>query len=328
MYQVAFKRPKSVEWEKSTISNSYGKFVAEPFERGSGITIGNSLRRTLLSGLTGAAITSVQIEGVYHEFTTIPGVEEDVTDIILNLKEVRLKLLSPEPKKIYIDTSGGEKRTVCAGDIIADADVEIMNPDLVISNLDTGASLKIEMEVRHGKGYVPAENNKVPGSPIGVIFIDSVFSPVKKVNFWVEDTLEPDDLMYDRLVMEIWTYGSVSPEEAIINAAKILKENCNVFAGDEEEPEIIETVEEEKDTLASRMEENLSKNVNELELSVRAANCLKNANIKTIRDLVQKTEAEMLRTKNFGRKSLNEIKELISEMNLGFGMKFEDRQDT
>jgi DNA-directed RNA polymerase subunit alpha len=312
-------RPKRLECDSASLTDHYGKFIAEPFEQGFGITIGNALRRTLLSALPGAAITSVRIDGVYHEFSTIPGVVEDTTDIILSLKEARFKLYVDHPKTIYIKASGqGE---VKAGDIITDADVEVLNPELHIATLDNGASLQMEMTLEKGRGYVPAELNKKEDQPIGVIPIDAIFSPITKVNFRVEDVLLEPARTYDRLILEVWTDGSVVPEDAIAQAAKILKDHWSIFIKfEDQEDEEVEAVDEK----LIRLHENMNRSVNELELSVRSYNCLKNANIKTIRDLVQKTEAEMLKTKNFGRKSLNEIKEILTKMGLSLGMKLDD----
>ncbi len=318
-----FQIPKKLEFEQETLTDTYGKFVAEPFERGFGTTVGNSLRRVLLSSIGGAAVTSVKIEGVLHEFSTITGVKEDVTDIILNIKNLRLKLHSDKTKTIHIKKKGpGE---VKGKDIIHDADVEMLTPDLHIATLDKDAYLDMEMTVKIGRGYVPAERNKEEGAPIGVIPIDSIFSPVQKVNFLVENARVGRVTDYDKLIMEVVTDGSVKPDEALAFAAKILKDHLSIFITFDEKDEVHEPVIEEKQ---KEFNKNLLRSVNELELSVRAANCLKNANIKTIADLVQRTEAEMLKTKNFGRKSLNEIKEILSEMGLSLGMKFENLPPT
>ncbi len=313
-----FQKPKRMEYDGDTLTDYYGKFTVEPFEQGFGITIGNALRRTLLSAIPGAAITSMKIDGIYHEFSSIPGLLEDATDIILNLKEVCLKLYVDHPKTIYIRSNqAGE---IKAKDIICDADLEVLNPDLHIATLDEGYSLDIEMTVEKGRGYVPAELNKKTGEPIGVIPIDAIFSPIKKVNFKVEDVLMGAKI-YDRLNLEVWTDGSIVPEDAIAQAAKILKDYWSIFINFEDKEE---EVEEEVDEELFKKHENLERNVNELELSVRSYNCLKNADIRTIKELVQKTENEMLKTKNFGRKSLNEIKEILSRMNLSLGMKLDD----
>ena len=314
-------KPKKLDVERETLTPFYGKFYAEPFERGFGVTIGNSLRRILLSCLQGAAITSVKIDAVLHEFTSIPDVKEDVTDIILNLKEVKVKLHADGPKTIRIE-AGGEK-VVKAGDIIADDTVEIMNPDHLVATLLPNGKLNMEMVVKRGKGYVPAERNKEEGQPIGTIPIDAIFSPIKKVNYTVTNARVGQITDYDKLTLEVWTNGCVHPEDAVAYAAKILKDQLSIFINFEEEPETEEEdegVEQEQE----RLNEHLFKSVDELELSVRSANCLKHANIKLIGELVQKTESEILATKNFGRKSLNEIKEILGEMGLSFGMKLED----
>ncbi len=320
MQLKGFLKPKRMERDEATLTKYYGKFTAEPFERGFGTTVGNALRRVLLSAIPGAAITSVKIDGVYHEFSAIPGVVEDTTDIILNLKQVRLKMFVDHPKTVYIkeNNKGGE---VKAGNIITDADVEVLNPDQHIATLDTGASLNAELSVAKGRGYIFAELSKQEGQAIGVIPIDSIFSPVQKVNFRVEDVLVGPAKTGDRLILEVWTDGSIVPEDAVAYAAKLLKDHCDVFTNAEEEE--VE-VREEVDERWLKMQENLERNVNELELSVRSYNCLKNANITSIRDLVLKTDAEMLKTKNFGRKSLNEIKEILTNMGLTLGMKPEE----
>jgi DNA-directed RNA polymerase subunit alpha len=314
-----FQIPLRVEVDKDTLSPTYGKFVAEPFERGFGTTVGNSLRRVLLSSLTGAAVTSVRIESVLHEFSTVPGVTEDVTGIILNIKSLRLKLHADKPKTIHLRKKGpGEAK---ASDVIHDADVEILNPDLHIATLDKEATLDIEMVAKPGRGYVPAERNKEEGLPIGVIPVDSIFSPIKRVNFQVENARVGRVTDYDKLIMEVWTDRSISPQDALSTAAGILREHLGIFMSPDQlvEPKPELTHEEER----IEVNKNLFRSVNELELSVRAANCLKNANIKTIADLVQKTESEMLKTKNFGKKSLNEIKEVLAEMGLSLGGKIE-----
>lgn len=311
-----FQIPKKLESETETLTSTYGKFYAEPFERGYGTTIGNSLRRILLSSIAGAAVTSVKIEGVLHEFSTIPGVKEDVTDMVLNIKNLRFKLHTDRPKTVRLRKKGpGEAK---AKDIIHDADVEVLNPDLHIATLDKEANLDIEMVIRIGSGYMPAERNKEEGMPIGMIPVDSIFTPVKKVNFTVENARVGRITDYDKLIMEIWTDGGVKPEDALAYAAKILKDHLAIFINFDETIEPVQELIEDKKT---EFNKHLLRSVHELELSVRAANCLKNANIKTIGDLVQRTESEMLRTKNFGRKSLNEIKEILTEMGLSLGMK-------
>ena len=314
-------RPKRLELEKETLTPFYGKFTAEPFERGFGITIGNSLRRILLSSLQGAAITSVKIDGVLHEFSAVPGAKEDITEIILNLKEVRLKLHTEGPKTIRVKAEG--PKVLKAGDIIAGDAVEILNPDHYVATLSRDGKLSMEMVVKVGRGYVPAERNKEENQPIGTIPMDAIFSPIKKVNYTVTNARVGQITDYDKLTIELWTDGSLGPEEAIAHAAKILKDQLSIFITFEEEEEAEMSYsedEEEKEAL----NENLLRSVDELELSVRSANCLKHANIRLIGDLVQKTEAEILATKNFGRKSLNEIKDILSEMGLSLGMKLDN----
>jgi DNA-directed RNA polymerase subunit alpha len=324
MQQKSWKdliRPKRLEAEKETLTPFYGKFTAEPFERGFGITIGNSLRRILLSSLQGAAITSVKIDGVLHEFSTVPGVKEDATEIILNLKEVRLKLHTEGPKTIRVKADG--PRDLKAGDILTSDAVEILNPDHHLATLTRDAKLSMEMVVKTGRGYVPAERNKEENQPIGTLPIDAIFSPIRKVNYTVTNARVGQITDYDKLTLEVWTDGSLNPEEAMAYAAKILKDQLSIFITFEEEEEI-EGAKDQEET--EGLNENLFRSVDELELSVRSANCLKHANIKLIGDLVQKTEAEILATKNFGRKSLNEIKEILAEMGLSLGMKLDNWQ--
>jgi len=312
-------RPKKIDVQQESYTNFYGKFACEPLERGFGITIGNSLRRILLSSLQGAAIVSVKFDGVLHEFSTIPGVHEDVTDIILNLKEIKLKVLEGEEAVIHLNSE--QEGVVKASDIDTHGLVEILNPDRHIATLNSEAKLNMEMVVRCGKGYVPAERNKTKDMDIGMIAIDAIFSPIQKVNFVVTNARVGQITDYDKLTLEIWTDGSVLPEDALAYAAKILKEQMTPFINFEEEPEPVEEEEEEEE---EKLNENLFRPVSELELSVRSANCLKNANITLIGELVQKTEQEMLKTKNFGRKSLNEIKSILEEMGLSLGMKLEN----
>jgi len=314
-------RPKRLEVEKETLTPFYGKFTAEPFERGFGITIGNSLRRILLSSLQGSAIASVKIDGVLHEFSTIPGAKEDVTEIILNLKEVRLKLHTEGPKTIRLKAEG--PKVLKAGDMITGDAVEILNPDHYIATLSRDGKLSIEMVVKMGRGYVPAERNKEENQPIGTVPMDAIFSPIKKVNYTVTNARVGQITDYDKLTLEVWTDGSINPEEAVAHSAKILKDQLSIFITFEEEEES-ETAYSEEDEEKEAFNENLLRSVDELELSVRSANCLKHANIKLIGDLVQKTEAEILATKNFGRKSLNEIKEILVEMGLSLGMKLDN----
>ncbi len=312
-------KPRGLSVDQESLTNTYGKFVAEPLERGFGITLGNSLRRVLLSSLQGGAITSVRIEGVEHEFTTIPEVAEDVTDIILNLKEVLLQVHTNEVKTLRIEAEG--PREIKAGDILADPQVEILNPGHHILTISEGGRVRMEMSARRGRGYVPAEKNKVPGQPIGTIPVDALFSPIRKVNYQVTNARVGQQTDYDKLTLEVWTDGSVAPADAVAYAAKIVKEQLSIFINfDETEEPVLEAAPVEE----AALNENLFRSVDELELSVRSANCLQNANIKTIGDLVQKTEAEMLKTKNFGRKSLKEIKEILAEMGLSLGMKLEN----
>jgi len=312
-------KAKALEADAETLSPTYGRFHVEPLERGFGITIGNSLRRALLSSLQGAAITGVRLKGVLHEFSTLPGVREDVTDIILNIKEILVKLHTDGPETLRLKVS--KPGVIKAGDIQPNPNVQILNPDHPLATLSEDGELEMEMVVKWGRGYVPAERNREDGQPIGTIPIDALFSPIRKVNYTVTYARVGQITDYDRLTLEVWTSGSVGPAEAIGYAAKILKEQISVFINFDE-GEVIpkrESVEE-----ASGVNENLFKSVDELELSVRSANCLKNANIRYIGDLVQKTEADMLKTKNFGRKSLNEIKEILEEMGLSLGMKLEN----
>jgi DNA-directed RNA polymerase subunit alpha len=312
----SLEKPKRLDYDKETLSGTYGKFYAEPFERGYAITIGNSLRRILLSSIESAAVTVVRIDGVLHEFASIPGVAEDTTDIILNIKQLKLKMEGEGPKTIRLSVSGD--REVTAKDIQADPSIEIVNPDLHIATLtERDAKLEIEMEVDHGRGYVSAERNKRDDLPIGSIPVDSLFSPVTRVRIDSENTRVGQMTDYDKLIMEIWTDGRIKPEDALAHAAKLLKDHLQIFINFEEEPEVALV---ERDDERDKIKDLLSRSVDELELSVRSSNCLKNANIKTIGDLVVKSEAEMLKYRNFGRKSLNEIKEIISEMGLSLGM--------
>ncbi len=312
-YQI----PAKVEVEKETLSKTYGKFFAEPFERGVGTTIGNSLRRVLLSSIAGAAVTSIKIEGVHHEFSTLPGVKEDVTDIILNIKQLRLKMTSDQPRTLQIKRKGAG--ALLAKEIIHDSSIEILTPDLHIATLDKDANIDMELTVKMGRGYLPAERNKEEGMPIGVIPIDSIFTPIRKVTLSIDHARVGRMTDYDKLILEIVTDGSVRPEDALGFAAKIMKDHLTIFINFEETEEMVSSQKER----GGPLNKNLMKNVSELELSVRAANCLKNAGIQTIAELVQRTEAQMMDTKNFGVKSLNEIKEMLTEMGLSFGMKLE-----
>lgn len=300
---------------------TYGKFVCEPLERGFGITIGNSLRRIILSSLYGAAIVSVKFEDVMHEFSVVPGVLEDVSEIILNLKEVRLKLADPDPKELHIDAKS--KGQITAADIVSeDGKCEILNPELHIATLTEDVSLKMTLTAKVGKGYLLSEANKDEDAPVGTIPIDAVFSPIKRVNYVVGNARVGQKTDYDKLTLEVWTDGSIGPEDTVAYAAKILKEQMTIFINFDEAREP-ESDQKPDKSLTPQFNENLYRNVEELELSVRSANCLKNANILKIYQLVNKTESEMLKTKNFGRKSLNEIKEVLSEMGLSLGMKLD-----
>ncbi len=316
-------KPKQLQVEKDTLTATYGKFYAEPFERGFGTTLGNSLRRVLLSSLQGAAITAVRIKGVQHEFSSVPGVTEDVTDIILNLKGVRLRLHGADQATIRIIHKGDG--VIKAGDIMLPHNVEIMNPDHHIATCGKDAVFEVEMTVKMGKGYVSADRNRDEKAPVGTIPIDAIFSPIIKVNFVVSNARVGQMTDYDKLTMEIWTDGSVKPEDAVAFGAKIVKEQLTIFINFDEESEP-QHLEESADD-ESKVNENLYRTVDELELSVRSANCLKNAGIKLIGELVSKTEAEMLKTQNFGRKSLNEIKDILTEMGLTFGMRLDSFPD-
>ena len=312
-------RPRRLEVEDDADESSFGRFSCEPLERGFGQTLGNALRRVLLSSLQGSAITSVRIEGVLHEFSTIPGVLEDVSDIILNLKEVRLRMHAEGPKVVYVRRSG--RGVVTAGDLISDdATVEVMNPELKIATVADDGVLDLSADVGMGKGYAAAESNKDEELPIGTIPIDSIFSPVRRVNYTVTPARVGRETDFDRLNLDVWTDGSIDPPDAIAYAAKILKDQLAIFINFDEPAEVPAVVQEEPDTLNP----NLFRSVDELELSVRSANCLQNANIRYIGELVQRTESEMLKTKNFGRKSLNEIKEVLSGMELHLGMTMEN----
>ncbi len=305
-------KPNKVEFSSSGATKA--TLVAEPLERGFGLTLGNALRRVLLSSLRGAAVTAVQIDGVLHEFSSIPGVREDVTDIVLNIKEIAIKMEGDDAKRMVVRKQG--PGVVTAGDIQTVGDIEILNPDHVICTLDEGAEIRMEFTVNNGKGYVPAERNRAEDAPIGLIPVDSLYSPVKKVSYKVENTREGQVLDYDKLTMSIETNGSVTGEDAIAFAARILQDQLGIFVNfDEPQKEA-----EEEAVTELAFNPALLKKVDELELSVRSANCLKNDNIVYIGDLIQKTEAEMLRTPNFGRKSLNEIKEVLASMGLHLGM--------
>lgn len=322
MKKVSLKdlmKPNRVEVEGAAGDHKYGKFVVEPLERGFAITIGTAIRRILLSSLQGAAITSFKVDGVMHEFSTIPGVVEDVTELSLNLKEVVLKLEDKEEAVLHVEATGPCKLT--AGMLSGDPSVTILNPDLVLVTLGDGASVKMELTVTVGRGYVPADKNRVEGVPMGTIFVDSIFAPVRRVNLTVTNARVGQRTDYDKLAMEIWTNGGIDPRSAVAQAAHILVDQLSILVG---EDLIVEREEPKSEEPSKRWNDNLFRRIDELELSVRSANCLENADIKYIGELVQKSEAEMLRTKNFGRKSLNEIKEILTEMGLSLGMKLEE----
>jgi DNA-directed RNA polymerase subunit alpha len=319
MLWKGFQRPKRLEFERETANDRFGRFYAQPFERGWGTTIGNTLRRVLLSSIEGAAVTAVKIDGVQHEFSPIPGVVEDATDIILNLKSVPLKVHTDETKTLYIRVDRpGEVR---ARDIEVDQDVEILEPDAHIATVADKGKLHMELRVKRGRGYVAADKNFDEDLGIGWIPIDSVHSPVKKVNYLVEAARVGQDTTYDKLTLDIWTNGAISPSDALSLSARLVRDHLSIFisVGESGESES----ESAQESAPAVTNENLDKSVEELELSVRSYNCLKNANIRTLRELVTKTEAEMLKTKNFGRKSLNEIKEILSSMGLSLGMRLD-----
>src|SRR5881296_4412338 len=319
MLWKGFQKPKRLSIVSDENNRNYGQFSAQPFERGFGTTIGNALRRVLLSSIEGAAVTAVKIEGVLHEFQSIPGVVEDATDIILNLKQIPFKLSGDAPKAIYLraDTPG----VVTSGMIEADADVEVLDKDVYVATVSEGGKLDMEMRLKRGRGYVSADKNFDDDLGIGFIPIDSVHSPVRKCNYTVEAARLGQLTVYDKLTLEVWTNGSITPADSIGLSAKLLKDHMNIFINFEEDIETATSIEDRKPEIKN---ENLNRSVEELELSVRSYNCLKNANIQTIGELVQKTEAEMLKTKNFGRKSLNEIKEILSSMGLSLGMKIDE----
>jgi DNA-directed RNA polymerase subunit alpha len=319
MLWKGFQRPKRLEFERETLTDRFGRFFAQPFERGFGTTIGNALRRVLLSSIEGAAVTAVKIDGVLHEFSPIPGVVEDATDIILNLKQVPLKMHVDTTKTLYVrvDKAGDVK----ARDIETDADIEILEPEAHIATVSEGGKLHMELRIKRGRGYVSADKNFDEDLGIGWIPIDSVHSPIKKVNYTVEAARIGQNTDYDKLTVDVWTNSSVTPRDAVSLSSKLIRDHLNIFINLEDAGELQQdTV---GDTPRAASNENLDKSVEELELSVRSYNCLKNANIRTIRELVQKTEGEMLKTKNFGRKSLNEIKEILTGMGLSLGMRLD-----
>ncbi len=311
-----FQKPKKLDYDPETLTPTYGRFIAQPFERGFGTTIGNALRRVLLSSIEGAAITAVRVEGVLHEFSSLTGVVEDMTDVVLNLKQVPFRLHGNGPKTLYLEKSG--PGVVTAADFEGDADVEILDPTAHIATLSKEGSLKLEARLKKGRGYVVADRNADTDLPLGYIPIDSIHSPVRRVNYHVEGARVGQITDYDKLVLEIWSNGAVSPQEAISLAAELLGDHLRIFSA-------FETRAEEQEEIVMpevdpRLAEMLAKPIEELDLSVRSANCLKNANIRTLGDLVQRTEREMLSTKNFGRKSLDEIKDVLQTLGLSFGM--------
>ena len=311
-----FQKPKKLDYDPETLTPNYGRFIAQPFERGFGTTIGNALRRVLLSSIEGAAVTAVRVEGVLHEFSSLTGVVEDMTDVVLNLKQIPFKLHGEGPKTLYLEKSG--PGVVTAADFEADADIEILDPSAHIATLSKEGTLKLEARLRIGRGYVVADRNADSDLPLGYIPIDSIHSPVRRVNYHVEGARVGQMTDYDKLILEVWTNGAVSPQEAISLAAELLGDHLRIFSA-------FETRIEEREEAAApevdpRMAEMLAKPIEELDLSVRSANCLKNANIRTLGDLVQRTEREMLSTKNFGRKSLDEIKDVLASLGLSFGM--------
>ena len=318
-----FQLPKRLECDESTYTESYGRFTAAPFERGYGVTLGNSLRRVLLSSIEGSAITSIKINGVQHEFSNIQGILEDVPEIILNIKSVILNSHSKIPKTIYIKKNS--KGEIKAKDIEVDENIEIINPDLHIATLTKDTKFNVEMEVARGRGYLPAELNKREDFAIGTIPVDSIFTPIKKVNFSVENTRVGQRTDYDKLILEIWTNGAISPKDALLYASNILQRHLDVFVNFGQLPEEIEE-ESEMTGEEIALYEKLRLPIAELELSVRSSNCLREANIKNIADLVKKTEEEMLSFKNFGKKSLTEIKELLTGMNLSLGMQVDPKK--
>ncbi len=319
MLWKGFQRPKRLDFERETLTDRFGRFTAQPFERGFGTTVGNAMRRVLLSSIEGAAVTAVKIEGVQHEFSPIQGVVEDATDLILNLKQIPLKVHTDQPKTLTVRvTKPGEVR---ARDIQADADVEILEPDAHIATVSEGGKLELELRIKRGRGYVSADKNFDEDLGIGWIPIDSVHSPIKKVNYVVEAARVGQTTDYDKLTLEVWSNGAVTPRDAVSLAAKLIRDHFTIFVSLEDLGE--SALDASGDQPLSSGNEHLDKSVEELELSVRSYNCLKNANIRTIRELVQKSEGEMLKTKNFGRKSLNEIKEILTTMGLSLGMRLD-----
>ncbi len=312
----SLQMPKEIVSDRSSATENYSRFIVEPLERGFGITLGNALRRVLLSSIQGAAATSIRVDGALHEFTTIPGLYEDVTELVLNVKKMRVKLHADEMKTVTLQA--GKKGPLTAGMFTTDAQVEILNPDLHICELVEDREFKMEVDIDGGRSYVLAEQNKRPDAPLGTVFVDSLFSPVTKVNFEVENTRVGQRTDYDRLIIEISTDGSITPEDALSFAAKILKDHLQLFIHIDEEIQVAEEKVEDEETV--RIRQLLKTRVDELELSVRSSNCLRAANIQTLADLVSKSESEMLKYRNFGRKSLNELNAILDELNLSFGM--------
>ncbi len=316
MIEKGFQKPKFLEADRETLTASFGRFTAQPYEKGFGTTIGNALRRILLSSIEGAAVTAVKIEGVLHEFSSIPGVIEDVTDVILNLKKIPIKMHIPRVETARLMVKGA--KLVTAGDIETSSNIEILDSDAKIATLSDEGSLEMELRIKPGRGYVSADQNMDEDLALGYIPIDSVHSPVQRVNFSVEQARVGRSTDYDKLTLEVTTFGSVAPQDAVATAAKLLKDHLSIFINFEDQAEIEDEPVETED---EKLREHLDRSIDELDLSVRSYNCLKNAGIETVRDLVQKTESELLKTKNFGRKSLNEIKEMLADMNLTLGMK-------
>ncbi len=321
MLWKGFQKPKRLEVDRETLTDHYGRFYAQPFERGFATTVGNALRRVLLSSIEGAAITAVRVEGVLHEFSPIPGAMEDTTDLILNLKRVPLKMHVEHPKSMILKTS--ESGEVRAKHITPDPDIEILEPEAYVATLAQGSTLSVEMRVKQGRGYVSADKNFDEDLSIGWIPVDAVHSPIKKVNYFVDAARVGQATDYEKLTLEVWTNGAVTPRDAVGLAAKLMKDHLTIFINLEDEEEAEEAAVEISPQDREAWWDKLNKSVDEMELSVRSYNCLKNANIRTIGELVQKTEAEMLKTKNFGRKSLNEIKEILAGMGLSLGMKLD-----
>ncbi len=320
-----FAMPKKLVCDESTLTETYGKFIAEPFERGFGVTIGNSLRRTLISSIEGAAVTSLKIDGVLHEFSSIPGILEDVTQLILNIKQLVLRSHSRQPKTLILERD--KKGEVTAGDLVTDETVEIINPDLHLCTLTKAGKFRMELEVNRGRGYVPAERHRKEDQPIGGILLDAAFSPVKRVNFIVEDTRVGQVTDYDRLILEFWTNGAMGPKDAMLYASNILQRHLDLFVNFGTLPEEPED-EERAVPVSDELLEKLRTPITELELSVRSANCLREAKIHTIVDLVQKSPQELLKYRNFGKKSLAEIDELLKSMGLSLGMELPEQVKT